>query len=111
VFGCLPDCELSELGVIDSLWLLAFGVTVYALSRLWAKWAFNRNQHPVSDLRWHIPRFTYIAFITLMLTSVPLYTFVSADIGYWYSRFFLAPTMMIAYFAWLLVDSTDPRKK
>lgn len=109
MFGCLPSCELSQLTFSDWAWLAAFGVTVYALSRLWGKWAFTRNHHPMNDLRWHIPRFIYVAFVTTMLTVVPIYTFLGDTLGYWYGRLLLAPTIIIAYAAWLFVDVNDPR--
>ncbi|MCD8521136.1 MAG: hypothetical protein LRY66_01385 [Saccharospirillaceae bacterium] len=110
MFSCLPDCQLSELGAIDWLWLLAFGVFVYASSRLWARWAFSYNKYPFTSLRWHAPRFIYIAFVTAMLTVVPVYTFLGEDAGYWYSRILYFPTTFIAYVAWLLVELNDPEK-
>ncbi|WP_430461855.1 hypothetical protein ACQUQU_03440 [Thalassolituus sp. LLYu03] len=111
MFECLPRCELSQLTLTDGLWLAAFGVCVYVASRQWQRWAFSRHHHAPNDLRWHLPRFIYIAFVTIMLTSVPAYTFLGADTGYWYSRTLLWPTIAIAYVAWLLVDASDPRKK
>ena len=109
MFECLPRCELSQLTLTDALWLAAFGFVVYAGSRLWQRWAFSRNQHPITDLRWHIPRFIYVAFVTTMLTSVPVYTFFGDTLGYWYSKSLLAPTIIIAYGAWLVVSLNDPR--
>ena len=108
MFSCLPDCQLSELSASDWLWLLAFGVFVYASSRLWARWAFSYDKYPMTSLRWHAPRFIYIAFVTAMLTVVPAYTFFGEDFGYWYSHILYFPTILIAYAAWLLVDVNKP---
>ena len=111
MFSCLPACQLSDLTFTDSLWLAAFGITVYALSRLWGKWAFSRQRYAASDWRWHLPRLLYVAFVTVMLTSVPIYTFIGDNLGDWYASTLLLPTIIVAYVAWLLVDANDPRKR
>ena len=107
---CQPGCEVSTLSVTDWAWLMAFGITVYALSRLWGKWAFSRQRYPAYDLRWHIPRLIYVAFVTAALTLLPIYTFAGGTLGDWYALLFYLPTVILAYSAWLIVDINDPRK-
>ena len=111
MFTCLPHCQISELGLLDWGLLIAFGISVFMLSTLWRRWAFSRESHTPEHLRWHLPRFIYVLFVTAMLTLLPIATFLGSDSGYWYGKFFLLPTAAVAYFAWLIVDINDPDKQ
>ncbi len=102
LFICSPDCNIENLTTVDWLLVLSFLFSVYIISTLFRKWAFSRNKYPETSLKWHIPRFIYIATV-FALTTMPvvwwLFGYTGAKI---FGQFILPESVFVIYIMWTI---------
>ena len=68
LFSCNPNCSVESLTVLDWIAVFGFFFLIYFVSTVWKKWAFSRNKYPEASIKWHLPRFLYIAIVFTMAT-------------------------------------------
>ncbi|PCI46606.1 MAG: hypothetical protein COB51_06930 [Moraxellaceae bacterium] len=107
LFICNPDCSIFDLTFLDWGAVLSFLISIYVLTTVLRRWAFEWNNYPETSFKWHIPRFIFIAFIFAMVT-LPLiwrvFGYLGAQI---YGQFIYPEAVFIVYIAWL--SSTEKR--
>ena len=100
LFICSPDCNIENLTTVDWLLVLSFLFSIYVIATLFRKWAFSRNKYPETSLKWHIPRFIYIATV-FALTTMPvvwwLFGYTGAKI---FGQFILPESVFVIYIMW-----------
>tara|TARA_R110000822_G_scaffold279213_1_gene400988 strand:- start:54 stop:425 length:372 start_codon:yes stop_codon:yes gene_type:complete len=102
LFSCNPNCSIENLKALDWLAVLGFFLVIYLVSTVWRKWAFSRNKYPETSIKWHVPRFIYIATV-FSLVSMPtvwwLFGYTGAKI---FGQFILPESVIVLYILWAL---------
>jgi hypothetical protein len=102
LFACNPNCNLENLTALDWMLALGFFCSIYIVTTLFRKWAFSRNKYPETSLKWHMPRFVYIATVFALVTMPIvwwLFGYTGAKI---FGQFILPETVFVIYLMWAL---------
>ncbi len=102
LFTCNPNCTVGNLSAMDWAVVAVLFIVIYFVSTAWRKWAFSRNKYPETSIKWHVPRFIYIAFV-LAIATIPLVWWLFDHTGAKiYGQFIFPECAFIAYFLWTL---------
>jgi len=102
LFACNPDCNIENLTTLDWAITLGFFLAVYIITTLFRKWAFSRDKYPETSIKWHIPRFVYIATVFALVTMPIvwwLFGYTGAKI---FGQFVLPESVFVIYLMWTL---------
>ncbi len=96
LFACNPDCSITTLTALDWAVMLR-------------KWAFNWNKYPDTSIKWHVPRFIFIAFILAVITTPIVWSIFGHLAAKMYGQFIFPEAACVIYFIWLL-GTEQPNK-
>ncbi len=101
LFSCNPNCSISNLDFWDWAVAVSFFIVIYLLTTLVRKWVFSRSKYPETSIKWHVPRFIFIALICAIVT-IPIAWSIFGHFGAKiFGKFIYPETAIIVYFAWL----------
>jgi len=109
LFACNPDCSITTLTALDWAVTLAILVIVFTITRMLRKWAFNWNKYPDTSIKWHVPRFIFIAFILAVITTPIVWSIFGHLAAKMYGQFIFPEAACVIYFIWLL-GTEQPNK-
>lgn len=102
LFSCNPNCSLESLMLLDWVAVMGFFLITYIVSTVWRKWAFSRNKYPETSIKWHVPRFIYIATV-FSLMSMPIAWWLFGHTGAKiFGQFILPESVFGLYILWIL---------
>lgn len=100
LFICNPNCSLADLTLLDWSVVLGFLLVVFVITTLLRRWAFSSNQAPVSSLKWHLPRFLFVALV-LAVVTVPIIWMIFGYTGArLYGQFVYPGLALVVYMLW-----------
>lgn len=102
LFACDPECSLDSLTLLEWFTVFVFFIVVYFTLVLLRKWAFSRNTYAETSMKWHLPRFLYVAFIFSLIT-MPVVWWLFGHVGAKiFGQFILPESALIVYLLWVL---------
>ena len=108
-FTCSPNCTVENLAAMDWLVVAGLFIVIYSVSTVWRKGAFSWNKYPETSIKWHVPRFIYIAFV-LAVVTIPLvwwlFGYIWAKV---YGQFIFPECALVAYFLWVMCSEKHNR--
>jgi len=105
MFSCDPNCSLSDLGLIEWLFILGFTLSVMTLMTLFRKWAFRPRDISPTSLSWHLPKIAFIAVVLLIITA-PIVWSLFGYLGLKLYGAFIFPTAVVVIYM-ILPDEID----
>ena len=110
MFSCDPNCSFSELGLLEWLFILGFGLSVMILVTLFRKWAFRPRDASPTSLSWHLPKLVFIAVI-LFLVTAPMVWAAFGHLGLKLYGVFVFPTAVFVIYMALPDDLENEKQR
>lgn len=100
LFSCNPNCSIANLTLLD--WSVVFGLLllVFSFTTLLRKWAFSSNQVSVSSLKWHLPRFFFVALVLAAVTIPVIWMIFGYTGARLYGQFVYPGLAFVVYMLW-----------
>ncbi|RVU31015.1 hypothetical protein [Neptunomonas marina] len=102
LFACHPNCSLQSLALVDWLAVVALCFAIIFVFTVWRQWAFSHSQYPAASIRWHIPRFIYIAVVLALLTIPAVWWLFGYTGVKLFGQFGFPVLAIVGYILWLL---------
>ena len=102
LFACNPNCNIENLKVLDWMLALVFFCLICIVTTVFRKWAFSRNKYPEKSLKWHMPRFFYMATVFAVVTMPMVWGLFGYTGAKVFGQFILPETVFVFYLMWAL---------
>lgn len=102
LFSCNPDCSIERLTALDWFAIFGFFLIIYMVFTGWRKWAFSRNEYPETSIKWHVPRFIYIATVFSLVTTPIIWWLFGYTGAKIFGQFILPESVFVMYILWML---------